>query len=59
MSYGKSEILYYKIIFLLLNGYSDPEHSLKKEARLDWAAQVGSLDFVLWTAENTRFEAED
>lgn len=59
MSYGKSEILYCKIIFLLLNGHSDPEHSLRKEARLDWAAQVGSLDFVLRTAENTRFEAEN
>lgn len=59
MSYGKSEILYCKIIFLLLSGHSDPEHSLKKEARLDWAAQVGSLDFVLWTVENTSFEAEN
>lgn len=59
MSYGKSEILYRKIIFLLLNGHSDLEHSQKKEARPDWAAKVGSLDFVLWTVENTSFEAED
>lgn len=59
MSYGKSEILYCKIIFLLLNGHSDLEHGQKKEARPDWAAKVASLDFVLWTVENTSFEAKD
>lgn len=51
-------ILYCKILFLLLNGHSNPKHSQKKEAGARLQRAWG-LDFALWTVENLQFLTED